>query len=49
MCLQFDSLSHFGNVPEKSGSMQEAPRAKKEVNGSLSPHERGINKTNGCI
>ena len=32
LCLQFASLSHFGNVPEKNGSIEETPRAKKEVN-----------------
>lgn len=35
------SLFHFGRVSDKNGSMQETPRANKEVNGSLSPREEG--------
>lgn len=33
----------------QSRSIQETPRAKKQVNASLCPYEREINKANGCI
>lgn len=43
------SVLSLVRVMEKNGSKQETPRAKKEVNGSLSPHVKEVNKTNGCI
>lgn len=42
-------LSLWKSSMKKNGSIQETPSAKTEVNGSLSAHEKEINKTNGCI
>lgn len=36
-------------VPKKNESIQETPRAKKQVNASLSLYETEINGTDGCI
>lgn len=48
MCSSLHVLTLEASL-RRTGRYRETPRAKKEVNASLSPHEKRINKTNGCI